>query len=57
MTQEVARIFEEGIREHPADWHMLQRVFVSDLDPERLAAARAKVAARERAADRNGSGQ
>ncbi len=52
MTQEVARAFERGIREHPADWHMLQRVFVGDLDPERLAAARAKTAARERAAAR-----
>jgi phosphatidylinositol dimannoside acyltransferase len=56
MTQEVARCFERGIREHPADWHMLQRVFVSDLDPDRLAASRAKTAARQRAADRNGSG-
>jgi phosphatidylinositol dimannoside acyltransferase len=54
MTQEVARAFERGIREHPADWHMLQRVFVSDLDPDRLAAARARVAARRRAAQRNG---
>jgi phosphatidylinositol dimannoside acyltransferase len=56
MTQEVARVFEQGIRMHPADWHMLQRVFVADLDPERLAAARAKVAARQRAAERNGNG-
>jgi len=55
MTQQVARAFEEGIKEHPADWHMLQRVFVADLDPERLAAARAKVAARERAALKNGT--
>jgi phosphatidylinositol dimannoside acyltransferase len=55
MTQEVARCFEQGIREHPADWHMLQRVFVSDLDPERLAAARARAAARLRAAERNGN--
>jgi lauroyl/myristoyl acyltransferase len=55
MTQEVARAFERGIREHPADWHMLQRVFVSDLDPDRLSAARAKVAARERAAQRGAS--
>jgi phosphatidylinositol dimannoside acyltransferase len=54
MTQEVARCFEKGIREHPADWHMLQRVFVSDLDPQRLAAARVKAAARQRAAERNG---
>lgn len=52
MTQQVARVFEAAIRKHPADWHMLQRVFVSDLDPDRLAAARAKVAARERAAER-----
>jgi len=56
MTQEVARAFERAIREHPADWHMLQRVFVSDLDPDRLATARAKVAARQRAAQR-GAGQ
>jgi phosphatidylinositol dimannoside acyltransferase len=45
MTQEIARSFENGIREHPADWHMLQRVFVADLDPERLAAAEARAAA------------
>ena len=55
MTQQIARVFEDGIRQHPADWHMLQRVFVSDLDPQRLAAARAKVAARERAARKNGA--
>jgi len=52
MTQQIASAFEQGIREHPADWHMLQRVFVADLDPERLAAAQAKVAARARAAKR-----
>jgi phosphatidylinositol dimannoside acyltransferase len=44
MMQEVAKFFEEGIREHPQDWHMLQPVFVADLDPERLAAARARSA-------------
>jgi phosphatidylinositol dimannoside acyltransferase len=47
MTQELARSFEAGIKAHPADWHMLQRVFVADLDPERLAAAEAKAAAAE----------
>lgn len=26
-----------GIARHPTDWHMLQRVFVADLDPERYA--------------------
>jgi phosphatidylinositol dimannoside acyltransferase len=36
MTQEAARLFEAGIRAHPQDWHMLQRVFAADLDPERL---------------------
>jgi lauroyl/myristoyl acyltransferase len=35
MMQEVARFFEQGIREHPHDWLMLQKVFVADLDPER----------------------
>jgi phosphatidylinositol dimannoside acyltransferase len=41
---ELARTYEAGIRAHPADWHMLQRVFVADLDSERLARAEAKVA-------------
>jgi phosphatidylinositol dimannoside acyltransferase len=35
MMQEVARLFEAGVRAHPQDWHMLQRVFVADLDPGR----------------------
>jgi KDO2-lipid IV(A) lauroyltransferase len=34
MMQEVARVFEAGIRAHPQDWHMLQRIFVADLDPD-----------------------
>ena len=36
MTQRVADAFAEGIAEHPQDWHMLQRVWVEDLDPSRL---------------------
>ena len=36
MMQEVARLFEAGIRAHRQDWHMLQRVFIADLDPGRL---------------------
>jgi KDO2-lipid IV(A) lauroyltransferase len=36
MTQDVAAAFAEGIRDHPQDWHMLQRVWVEDLDPARL---------------------
>ena len=39
MMQQAACLFEAGIRAHPQDWHMLQRVFVADLDPARLAAA------------------
>jgi lauroyl/myristoyl acyltransferase len=37
MTQQLTSIFEQAIKEHPQDWHMLQRVFVADLDPARLA--------------------
>jgi KDO2-lipid IV(A) lauroyltransferase len=35
MTQQAAINFEQAIREHPEDWHMLQRVFTADLDPEK----------------------
>jgi phosphatidylinositol dimannoside acyltransferase len=42
MSQELARIFETAITEHPQDWHMLQRVFTADLDPARLAASQGK---------------
>jgi KDO2-lipid IV(A) lauroyltransferase len=31
MTQDVANAFSIGIRAHPVDWHMMQRIFVSDL--------------------------
>ena len=40
MSQQLARVFESAIAEHPQDWHMLQRVFTADLDPARLAAPR-----------------
>jgi phosphatidylinositol dimannoside acyltransferase len=36
MSQQMARVWEGGIAEHPQDWHMLQRVFTADLDPARL---------------------
>jgi phosphatidylinositol dimannoside acyltransferase len=32
MTQELANAFEQGIREHSVDWHMLQKVWLADLD-------------------------
>jgi KDO2-lipid IV(A) lauroyltransferase len=35
MTQACAAHLEGAIREHTQDWHMLQRVFVEDLDPAR----------------------
>lgn len=34
MTQACADALAEGIRAHPQDWHMLQRVFVADLVPD-----------------------
>jgi len=40
MTQQLARVFEAAIAQHPEDWHMLQKVFVADLDPGRLAKLR-----------------
>ena len=46
MTQQVASAFAEGIAEHPQDWHMLQRVWVDDLDVSRLPEGAAPVTAR-----------
>ena len=45
MTQQLAAAFEDAILEHPENWHMLQRVFVADLDPVML----------ERTRNRNGA--
>jgi lauroyl/myristoyl acyltransferase len=33
MTQGLANDFAAGIAEHPADWHMLQRLWLADLTP------------------------
>ncbi|ADG74683.1 lipid A biosynthesis acyltransferase [Cellulomonas flavigena DSM 20109] len=41
LTQAWVDGLAEEIRAHPQDWHMLQRVFVADLDPARDAARRA----------------
>ena len=46
MTQQLATVFEQAICEHPENWHMLQRLFVADLDPVLL----------ERRRSRNGNG-
>jgi len=40
VTQAWVTRFEAQVRAHAEDWHMLQRVFVSDLDPARDAAIR-----------------
>lgn len=45
MSQEWLSQLEPLVIEHLEDWHMLQKVFVEDLDPERLARARAKARA------------
>jgi KDO2-lipid IV(A) lauroyltransferase len=42
MTQALATVFEQAIREHPEDWHMLQKLFVNDLDPARLSRSRTR---------------
>jgi lauroyl/myristoyl acyltransferase len=39
LTQAWVDSLSTSILEHPEDWHMLQKVFVADLDPERYAAA------------------
>lgn len=41
MNQEWMNQLETYLPEHLTDWHMLQKVFVADLDPERLTASRA----------------
>ncbi|MEU6224409.1 phosphatidylinositol mannoside acyltransferase [Streptomyces sp. NPDC047042] len=33
MTQVLADAFATGIADHPEDWHMLQRLWLADLDP------------------------
>ncbi|MFI1017056.1 phosphatidylinositol mannoside acyltransferase [Streptomyces sp. NPDC020965] len=33
MTQALADVYATGIAEHPEDWHMLQRLWLADLEP------------------------
>jgi len=44
MTQAWVDELAAGIHRRPQDWHMLQKVFVEDLDPERYAATVARAA-------------
>lgn len=46
LTQAWVDAVAADITEHPEDWHMLQKVFVADLDPERHARALAEGAER-----------
>ncbi|WTM15445.1 phosphatidylinositol mannoside acyltransferase [Isoptericola halotolerans] len=41
LTQAWTDVLGEYIARHTADWHMLQKVFVDDLDPQRYARTRA----------------
>lgn len=41
-TQAMANLFEHGIRAHPEDWHMLQRLWLADLPPRSLTPAAAR---------------
>ena len=42
MTQALADAFAGGIAAHPADWHLLQPLWVADLDPARTPAPAAR---------------
>ena len=44
VTQAWVDRLAEGIAADPQDWHMLQKVFVADLDPDRYARTRAQEA-------------
>jgi phosphatidylinositol dimannoside acyltransferase len=55
MCQQLADVFAQGIAEHPADWHMLQRLWLADLDPEKAPGQDAAPAESAQAAA--GSGQ
>ncbi|WP_255952927.1 phosphatidylinositol mannoside acyltransferase [Streptomyces odontomachi] len=55
MTQALADAYAAGIAEHPEDWHMLQRLWIADLDPaKRPAADRDGQSARAGAAGQDG---
>jgi KDO2-lipid IV(A) lauroyltransferase len=49
--QAVADRFTDAMREHPVDWHMMQRVFVADLAAGRLGAGKPSDNAADTAAD------
>lgn len=42
MTREWFTAYAHAVAQVPQDWHMLQKVYTADLDPERMARARAQ---------------
>ncbi|MFI9581644.1 phosphatidylinositol mannoside acyltransferase [Streptomyces sp. NPDC052236] len=46
MTQALADVYAAGISEHPEDWHMLQRLWLADLEPRADPSGRADSSAR-----------
>ncbi|MFJ5078370.1 phosphatidylinositol mannoside acyltransferase [Streptomyces sp. NPDC088553] len=52
MTQALADAFATGIAEHPEDWHMLQRLWLADLDERPASGAPAGAAGGERGGER-----
>ncbi|MGW3165466.1 phosphatidylinositol mannoside acyltransferase [Streptomyces sp. NPDC001142] len=47
MTQALADAFAVGIADHPEDWHMLQRLWLADLEPQNGKKDRANAQDRE----------
>ncbi len=37
LHQAIAHSYERGMRDHSVDWHMMQPVWLADLDPSRRA--------------------
>ena len=42
MTRQWFTEYARALAHVPQDWHMLQKVYTADLDPDRLARARAQ---------------
>ncbi|RMI30579.1 phosphatidylinositol mannoside acyltransferase [Nocardia stercoris] len=55
-TQALADRFAANIAAHPADWHMLQPLWESDLSPERLARIEAAQSGRTSVSENGGGG-
>ncbi|WP_306367049.1 phosphatidylinositol mannoside acyltransferase [Nocardiopsis sp. CC223A] len=53
-SQDLIRVFEGAIAEHPEDWHMLQPIFLSDVEEDRARRSRREEAALLEALDRTG---